>query len=236
MFYWFSVTGSSTLGGWSKNRRVYNWEKKETRLFQVLPGLWSIYLHQWSDVQSFRLKTVLCQRNGPPFIRTHLEPVPASYFLRYDSSKCLLSKRQPLSHVRRINIWSKWMLGRAPDLWSLVALLKLTWFHLGAQPPIWSDLETCTLFPLHFKSCWGPSALKPERDFRGGSEAVSWIPNLITHLLKWCPPAAQTAQAATAPKLRSLLEHFYARNKPTVPTFWTARTSRESGFAVCSFN
>lgn len=132
-------------------------------------------------------------------------------------------------------IWSKWMLGCAPDLWSLVGLLKLTWFHLGAQTPIWSDLETCTLSP-HFRSCWGPSALKPERNLRGGGEAVSRIPNLITHLLKWCPPAAQSAQAPTAQKLRSLLEHFYAQNKPTVPTLWRARTSRKSGFAVCSFN
>lgn len=75
-------------------------------------------------------------------------------------------------------IWSKWMLGCAPDLWSLVALLKLTWFHLGAQTPIWSNLETCTLSP-HFKSCWGPSALKPERDLRGG---VRPCPESLTSL------------------------------------------------------
>lgn len=64
-------------------------------------------------------------------------------------------------------IWSKWMLGCAPDLWSLLALLKRTWFYFGAETPIWSNLKTCTLSP-HFKSCWGPSALKPEQDFRRG--------------------------------------------------------------------
>lgn len=42
---------------------------------------------------------------------------------------------------------SKWMLGCAPDLWSLSPLLKLTWFHLGAQTPIWSNLKACTLSP-----------------------------------------------------------------------------------------
>lgn len=130
-------------------------------------------------------------------------------------------------------IWSKWMLGCAADLWSLVALLKLTWFHLGAQTPTWTDSKTCTLYP-HFKSCWGPSALKPEQDFLGAGGGMSWIPNLITHLLKWCPAAAQTAQAPNAQKLRSLLEHFYAKDKPTVPTLWSARTSRKSDFAGCS--
>lgn len=97
------------------------------------------------------------------------------------SAKNLLSafcpkKKQPLSHVR---VYLKtWMLSCAPDLWSLIALLKQTLFHLGTQTPMWSNSKACTWSP-HFKSCWGPSALKPEWDFKGG---VRQCPESLTSL------------------------------------------------------
>lgn len=69
--------------------------------------------------------------------------------------------------------------------------------------------------------------------FQGRGEVVPQIPNLITHLLKWCPPAAQTALAPTAQILR-LLEHFSIN--PRFPTLWTEHTSRKSYYAVYSFN
>lgn len=81
----------------------------------------------------------------------------------------------------------------APDLWSLITPLKLTWFRLGAHTSIWSGLKSRASLSLASicVETWA-AFLRGE-----GGDASPRIFNLITHLLKWCSPAAQITRTPT---------------------------------------
>lgn len=172
MFSWIGVTCSWTWRRWSKTggyitekRKLQDFPTDSKSVIHLSPSaVWCSLFFAQSKSCTKKMALNLSEHTWKELLH-HISS--AKNLLR-----ACCPKEQPLSHVR---VYLKqMMLGCAPDLWSLGALLKLMWFHLGAQTPIWSNLRACTLRPLphltpsHFNSCGGPSALKPEWDFKGG--------------------------------------------------------------------